>query len=93
MNSDFLFQRARAFAQRVLVRAGRDRDRQIEAAFVLALGRRPEADDWDLARSFFESTNRSRKEDIKKASDRELPQALLHFCHALLSLNEFAYPE
>src|SRR5262249_62053957 len=42
LNNDFAAGRARAFAGRVRAAAGADRERQVETAFAVALGRPPE---------------------------------------------------
>jgi hypothetical protein len=81
LNNDFSLNRAKAFAQRVIDKAGSDRDRQVETAFLLALGRPLEEGDRRLARRFFES----------QPADGSAYQALVHFCQALMNVNEFVY--
>ncbi len=81
MNNPWVVARAKAFAARVKARAGDDRSRQVEAAFLLALGRPPSESDRAAAGPFLESYG----EDSAKA--------LLHLCHALVNLNEFLYVE
>src|SRR5207249_377030 len=41
LNNPFAADRAKAFAARVRKLAGNDRDKQVETAFLLALGRKP----------------------------------------------------
>ena len=80
LNNAFTVQRAEALAQRVLARAGAERARQVEAAFLLALGRKPDAAELAAAQRFFAAYGGEK-------------MALAHFCHALMSLNEFIYLE
>ena len=81
LNNDFAFARAKAFAGRVRARAGDDRERQVDTAFALALGRAPDAADRAAARRFF-------------AGQRGEPlSGLISFCQALLNVNEFVYLE
>jgi hypothetical protein len=80
LNNDFSLNRARAFARRVVDKAGSEREQQIEAAFVLALGRLPVEADRNLARRFF-----------RAQTDADSMQALVHFCQALMNVNEFVY--
>ena len=85
LNNEFVLKRAEALARRVLARAGRERGRQIEEAFLLTLGRGPESAERAAARKFFAVYG-----DTGAGSDQT---ALIHFCHALLSLSEFIYLE
>jgi hypothetical protein len=87
LNNEFVFDRARAFAGRVLARAGSDRRRQVEAAFAQALGRPPDEADREAARRFFQA----HQEESETPGDP--PLALVHFCQALLNVNEFVYLE
>ena len=86
LNNDWSVRRARSFARRVLARAGTDPERQTEAAFVLALGRRPDAEEVQAARAFF-------REHAGAAVPEELATTLVHFCQGLLNVNEFVYLE
>jgi hypothetical protein len=82
LNNDFVWQRARAFAVRVRRRGSADRGRQVETAFVLALGRVPDDVERKAALRFF-----------RMQEGRGEPAALAHFCQALLNVNEFVYLE
>ncbi len=82
LNNEWSLNRAKRFAERVRATAGEDRARQIERAFVLALGRAPDEVEWSAARKFFESQHAS-----------EGPAALVSFCQAVLNLNQFVYTE
>jgi hypothetical protein len=55
LNSDFMVDRARAFGRRVLSAAGPDSQRQIEAAYRLALARAPDADELAAGLAFLQS--------------------------------------
>ncbi|MCB1203757.1 MAG: DUF1553 domain-containing protein, partial [Verrucomicrobiae bacterium] len=77
LNSDFVLKRAEAFAARVAREAGEKPNDRVVAAFRLALGRAPEPDETTKALAFL--------------SAGEAETSLVHFCHALLNLNEFVY--
>jgi hypothetical protein len=87
LNNEFGFRRARAFARRVQTGAGADRERQVETAFRLALGRAPDRVERAAARHFFQAAG------TKPAGPTEPAAALVHFCQALLNVNEFVYLE
>jgi hypothetical protein len=85
LNNDFTLKRAEALAERVLAQAGTDRGRQVETAFRHALGRPPDAVERETAETFFAASSSAMPEESKAS----LP--LVHFCQALLNLNEFVY--
>jgi hypothetical protein len=87
LNNDSAVARARAFARRVLDRAGTSGEHQVETAFAFALGRAPDAAERQAARDFF----RSHAGDTAGLAGP--PAALVHFCQALLNVNEFVYLE
>ncbi len=74
-----MLKRAQSFARRVEARTGMTRERQIAAAFGMALGREPEESELRSALKFFGDAGGSTK--------------LIQFCHALLNANEFVYLE
>jgi mono/diheme cytochrome c family protein len=80
LNNEFSINRARKFAGRVASVAGEDRDRRIDTAFLLALGRPPENGERAASRRVFEGQ-----------TDPE--DALVLFCQALTNVNEFVYLE
>jgi hypothetical protein len=78
LNNEFPVARARAFARRVVARAGADRDRQVREAFLLALNRAPDDVERAAVKRFFAAT----------------PSAgLEHLCHVLLNMNELLFLE
>jgi hypothetical protein len=81
LNNTFVAARAKALAERVTERACANRQRQIEAAFALALGRTPDAAERRAAQKFF------------RAHGGDGARALTDFCQALLNVNEFLYLE
>ncbi len=85
LNNEYATRRAQALAGRLESLAGDDRDRQIETAFQLLLARPPAAAERLAARTFFE------KQPVNPAA--ESPSALVLFCQAMLSINEFVYIE
>ena len=62
------------------LQAGTERKVQVEAAFLLALGRKPDAAERTAAQRFFATS----------AGDK---RALARFCQALMILNESSYLE
>jgi hypothetical protein len=72
--------RARSFAGRVREIAGDDRGKQVEAAFALALGRKPKPAERDAVEAFFA--------DVPEGTD-----AIAELCHALFAANEFTTME
>jgi hypothetical protein len=76
LNNPFPAARAQAFANRVRKTVGSDRDKQAEAAFLLALGRKPKATEREAVAAFFQN--------VPAETD-----ALAELCHALLCANEF----
>ncbi|MGE3807411.1 MAG: DUF1549 domain-containing protein [Gemmataceae bacterium] len=85
LNNDFAFNRAQAFARRVLEEAGPERTKQVDRAFRLALGRLPDDVERAAAAKFFASNSGD--------ENAELPVPLVLFCQALLNTNEFVYLE
>jgi hypothetical protein len=87
LNNEFAAGRGKAFAGRVLAQAGKDQERQVETAFLLALGRGPDEGEREAAQRFFEAHT------ADSAGVGGTPPALVDFCQALLNLNEFIYLE
>jgi cytochrome c553 len=75
MNNSFVLLQAKQFAERIRRDAGADAGAQVEHAFRVALGRRPDAVEKQKALSFLQSD----------------PRRLAEFCHVLFNLNEFVY--
>ncbi len=108
LNSEFFVKQAEAFAKRVVAEAGTDVTAQIERAFQIALARRPETDEIEAAGDFwrkYENDNGQSEPfrlgqsvprddaDSGKLTSEAASMPLVHFCHALLNLNEFVYLE
>ncbi len=102
LNGKVSLEWAEAFAGRVLREAGADRNAQIEDAYRLALGRRPDGVEKDTVLTFFASqkqTIAARGESAKLALpsglapgyDKTEAAALVDFCQMLLNSNEFVY--
>ena len=77
LNDQIVLGYAKQFAERVVKETGDDREKQIETAFRLALGRPPETEERATVEKFAE-----------KAGDKS---RLVDVCHALLNLSEFLY--
>jgi hypothetical protein len=75
MNNPMVLFQAEKFAERVRAEAGADPRRQVDRAFILALGRAPEPSEQSRAMTFI----------------GESPSGLEELCHVLFNLNEFIY--
>ena len=79
MNSEFMNSEAKHFAERVIEFAGQDRKREVDQAFLLALGRLPS------------NTERDKAEKLFLGADSR--EALARLGVVLFNLNEFIYLE
>lgn len=86
LNSKLTLEWARAFADRVLAKAGNDLAKQIEAAFELAYCRLPQADEKKLAFDFLSAHRHVISDQSESGS-----ATLTDLCHMLLNSNEFIY--
>jgi hypothetical protein len=108
LNSEFVVKQAEAFAKRVVAEAGTDVPSQIERAFQIALARRPETDEIEAAGDFWRTYENDKGQsspsslgpggpnddaDSANVTSGAVSMPLVHFCHALLNLNEFVYLE
>ncbi len=84
LNSEFVQERARGMAQRLLDAAGADGSR-IDRAYLTVLGRPPAADEADRALTYIASLQQR-----LDGPDARL-RAWQSFCHVLMSANEFVY--
>jgi hypothetical protein len=67
-------------------------DAQIDAAFQLCVNRAPSPDEMMQSCAFVEKQHRARQQRDPKSSDEQARQlALVDFCQAMFSLNEFTY--
>jgi hypothetical protein len=82
LNGDFTNRQARHFAERLVREVGTDADKQIERAYVLALGRLPTDTEREAMRSFL------RREEASGGG-----AALAQMCRVVFNLNEFVYPD
>ena len=103
LNGKVVLEWAQAFAGRVLQQAGTDSNAQIESAYRLAYGRRPDGFEKDTIQTFFAKQRQVIAERSasgqKLALPTSMPQgfepaqgaALVDFCQMLLNSNEFVY--
>jgi hypothetical protein len=94
LNSEFLMEQAAAFAARVNKMAGVDvpAQKKIEAAFLIALSRKPSASEMSLAETHLQKiTERFAGVQIAKKEADE--KALASLCQMLMSTNEYLYIE
>jgi len=101
LNSKVSLDWAEAFAGRVLKQAGTDQNRQIENAYRLAFGRKPDGFEKDSVLTFL-STQKSLVAGrapaelalptfIPEGYDKAQAAVLVDFCQMLLNSNEFVY--
>jgi hypothetical protein len=106
MNNEFVLEQARYFAQRVVSESGLESSRQVQRAYLLALGRAPSSKElsWSvefLAQQSLRHTKRATKLSaslatgpaMKKSLNPARFAALVDFCHAIFNLNEFLYAD
>jgi len=102
-NSKMTLEWAQHFAGRIIQTAGNDPGRQVDAAYRLAFGRKPDAVERQTANEFLSKQraiilDRSPGEDEPplplglpaRVNDPEAA-ALVDFCHTLINANEFVY--
>jgi hypothetical protein len=91
LNGPFAFDQAKHFAARIMTMAGSDRAKRIETAFVVALARKPTAEEVQLCQSLLagqaERYHQQERMETQPASDA----ALVNLCQMLLNTNEFLY--
>jgi hypothetical protein len=103
LNSTLTLEWAQGFASRVLESAGADVNRQIETAFRLAYGRRPDQSEKQLATGFLKEQGEILSAETLNGRTLTLPSrmpggvelvraaALVDFCHTLINASEFVY--
>ncbi len=102
LNSKVSLDWAEAFAGRILKQAGADQNRQIESAYRLAFGRKPDGFERDSVQTFFAKQKllvADRGPAGKLALPAYMPQGydpaqaavLVDFCQMLFNSNEFVY--
>ncbi|MFO0938201.1 MAG: DUF1549 and DUF1553 domain-containing protein [Gemmataceae bacterium] len=77
LNDSLVIGYARQFANRIIKEAGSDRDKQIDLAFMLSLGRTPDTEERALI--------------DKRIPPSKGNEFLIDLCHSLFNLNEFLY--
>jgi hypothetical protein len=83
LNGEFVNRQARHFAERLLREAGNDPARQVERAFLLALGRRPAEREASTLVGYLTS----------EATGGSPADRLTRMGRAIFNLNEFVYPD
>ena len=87
LNDPMIRTQCERFAERVIAKAGPERDAQIRLAYETALGRLPQRDEFNDAVRFLEMA------PIGKGNGNLARQAFADFCQALVMTNEFIYVE
>ncbi len=88
LNGEFAHLQARHFAERLRREVGDDVNKQIERAFLLALGRPPRSEETAAALSFLAEQQRL---IVNEKLDNARQRALEAFCLVVLNTNEFVY--
>ncbi len=103
LNSSLMLDWAQSFAGRVLIMAGTDPDRQLEAAYRLAYSRKPTQEEKILLRQFMARQEALIAERSAAGEKLALPPVLpekvdpvhaatlVDLCHTLINSNEFVY--
>jgi hypothetical protein len=93
INSKFMMEQARHFAERVRTLAGTQApaDKIVESAFVLALGRLPSPDELRYCQEFLATQTQVYATEEKTTPEQAAPKALAGLCLMLLASNEFLY--
>jgi hypothetical protein len=92
LNGDFAHEQARYLADRLVREAGADTGKQIERAFLLALGRPPREDERKSILAFLDRQTRQIASDRPGGKVDARRAALASFCLVLFNANEFFYP-
>ena len=92
LNSSFVREQARAFAQRLLSENSLDDSQRIERAYRLSLSRVPSADEQADALAFLAAYLKAVSAQDRPEADRRLA-AWQSYCQTLLCANEFLYVE
>src|SRR5262249_35594024 len=80
LNGEFITAQSDHFARRVVAIAGADESQQIALAFLLALARRPTADEIDLARNLLSRHHQRLQPQEGTTAEQARDQALSHLC-------------
>ena len=82
-NAPFLWQQAELMAERIEREAGKAADAQVDHIYEVAFTRLPTDEERALGIQFLD--RKSTKDDKNDKS------VLVHYCHAIMGLNEFIY--
>jgi len=103
LNDTVTLEWAQAFAGRVIKEAGADPNAQVERAWLLAFGRKPDGFEKDTAQTFFAKQRQLIAEESARGQKLALPSnmpsgydpaqgaAFVDFCQMLMNSNEFVY--
>jgi hypothetical protein len=83
LNASFLWQRAASMAERIEQEAGQEAGDQVEHIYEVAFARPPTDEERMLGMQFLKQTP---DKDSKSGQP-----VLVHYCHAIMGLNEFIY--
>ncbi len=92
LNGAFAHEQAGHFADRLIREVGMDTSKQIERAFVLALGRPPRDEERKSVSAFLDRQTRQIASENPTVKGGAARAALVSFCLVLFNTNEFFYP-
>ncbi|MEM7479504.1 MAG: DUF1553 domain-containing protein, partial [Planctomycetota bacterium] len=84
LNAGFVWQQAELLAGRIQKEVGEEPTKQIQHLYRLTFARKPSNSELELGLEFLTT-------DHSTSSDREGKSRLVHYCHAIVGLNEFIY--
>jgi hypothetical protein len=82
LNGEFTNRQARHFAERLVREVGTDPEKQVERAYVLALGRQPTTNESEALQRF-----------LLREAESNRDGALAQMCRVIFNLNEFVYAD
>ena len=91
LNNKMIHDLSVAFAERVEQEVGTDREAQIERTFLLALGRPPDREEWEVSNRYMDELVMKWQEEQPDAAAEASQRALTNFCHAVMNLAAFIY--
>ena len=86
LNGEFSDRQARAFARRLIGRHGKNVEKLIQAAYSLALNRRPKNSELQLGRRFLDA-----QQGLVGGKSNRLEESLGDFCLVIFNLDEFLF--
>ena len=93
LNGSFANRQAAHFADRLILEAGSNIDRQLELGFRLALTREVREGEKEVLKRFHQEQSIERALDGTQSEKETRRQALIQVCRIIFNLNEFVYAD